>query len=122
MKMWILILLPSLAWADDLAERQSRAAFVPKLSVGARGVQLAVPGLYARSIEVFAWVRWPTERRRLLPESSRLAARREQLAALAAERLRKRNEIAARPKAATLRGEIDDLLDLEEADAQLVQP
>jgi hypothetical protein len=123
MKIWIFVVLSASAWADESwMERQSRAAFVPKLAVGARGVEVAVPGLYARSIEVFAWIRWPTERRRLSLESGRLAARREQLAVEAAERIRKRNEIAARPKAASMRGQIDDLLDLEEADALLVQP
>ncbi len=110
-----------LARAPDLASRWSVAALAPKLAVGLRGGELALPGLAARSVEVFAWVRWPLERRRAgaLSQLGALASRRQQLAEDAAARARALQQIRLRPRSTELRAQIDDQLDEEEARAGL---
>jgi hypothetical protein len=105
----------------DLAARWSRAALMPKLALGVRGSELALTGLAARSIEVFAWVRWPLERRIAngLSQLGALAQRRQERAEEAAARARALEQIRRRPRGVDLRAQIDDQLDEEEARAEL---
>jgi len=107
--------------APDLAPRWSRAALAPKLALGVRASELALPGLAARSVEVFAWVRWPLERRPAggLSQLGALAERRQARAEEAAARARALEHIRRRPPGADLRAQIDDQLDEEEARAEL---
>jgi hypothetical protein len=90
------------------------------LALGLRGADLTVPGLSARSVEVFAWLRWPLERRSpgALALSSGLSGLRRQRAEAAAALARKLAETAAR-SGGTLREGIDRQLDEEEARAEL---
>jgi hypothetical protein len=110
-----------LTHGSDLAERWSRAALAPRLALGVGGAQVAVPGLAARSLEVFAWVRWPLERRPSggLSQLGSLSDRRQQLAEEAAARARALAQIRSRPRGAGVRAQIDDRLDEEEARAEL---
>jgi hypothetical protein len=118
--------VPGAAFADcverpDLAARWSRAALAPRLALGVRASELQLPGLAARSIEVFAWVRWPLERRPAggLSQLGALAQRRQDLAEEAAARARALQQIRRRPRGADPRSQIDDQLDEEEARAEL---
>jgi len=83
---------------------------------------VSVPGLSARSIEVFAWVRWPLERRatRGLGDLGPLSARREALAEQAALRAGELARLRARPAATTQRDRVEAELDQEEACAELM--
>ncbi len=107
--------------APDFGERAARAAYVPRLAMGARTVELSAPGLAARSLEVFAWVRWPLERRRTrgLGDPGPLAARRQELAERAAERLKALAELERRARPTGMRDQVDDELDREELCAEL---
>jgi hypothetical protein len=107
--------------APDFAERAARAPFAPRLVLGARTVALGMPGLAARSLEVFAWIRWPLERQRSrgLGETGPLATRRRELAEEAGRRARVVLERRARPRSGELRRDLDDELDRQEACAEL---
>jgi hypothetical protein len=110
-----------LGGGSSLAERWSRGALAPKLAVGVRGTDVAVPGLAARSIEVFAWVRFPLARRGLTGTATlgALSERRQRLAEEAASRKKALAQIRARPHGGELRTQLDDLVDEEEARAEL---
>ena len=82
---------------------------------------MAVPGLAARSIEVFAWVRFPLARRGLIGTAA-LGALSERRQRLAEEAAVAEKGAGADPRAAhggDLRTQLDDLVDEEEARAEL---
>jgi hypothetical protein len=102
----------------DPSARAARASWVPRLGVGLRSDERIGPGVTARAVEVFAWLRWPLSGRGSV-DLGPLSARRQQLAADTAERATRLTRIRMRPRANTLRGRIDDTLDAEEARAGL---
>jgi hypothetical protein len=106
----------------DFGDRAAKAAWMPRLSVGARTLRVDVPGLAARSFEVFAWVRWPLERRatRGLGDLGPLTTRRQLLAEQAAARAAELARLRARPAGASLRDRVDSELDQDEACAELM--
>jgi hypothetical protein len=110
-----------LARAPDFGERAQRVPLAPRLAVGVRAVEGAVPGMTVRSLEVFAWVRWPLggQRVRGLGDLGPLSARRQSLAEAAAARARALATVEARAPSDDLRERIDDQLDREQATAEL---
>jgi hypothetical protein len=106
----------------DFGDRAARATWVPRISVGARTLQVGVPGFAAWSIEVFAWVRWPLERRatRGIGDLGPLSMRRQALAEQAAARAFELARLRARPDAKSLRENLDREIDQDEACAELM--
>ena len=104
--------------APDWVRRAGKSRWVPRLTVGARTINLDLPGLSVRSVELFGWARWPLGAHARVGNLAELITRRRSLAEEAATRARRVARLAAVPPSSPS-SSVEDEIDREEAQAEL---